>query len=405
MASIRKRGNSYLIVVSMGYDANGKRRKSAQKTVKLPPDLTPKQGERWLQEQAILFESAAKRGDTMPALSALQIRRSPQTQTEKTITFADYTAHWFADIAPYKLAKSTIARNHIDLARVLPYIGHLHLNTLRAEQFRQMYQQLRQDKNKQTGEPISESTVEGIHAAVCTVLSSAMEEDYLAHNPAWRTFRRQVRRPEREVANPETLQQLIGILETQPIKYEVFFKLILASGIRRGECCGLKWSDIHFDERKIHIQRNTVKVNGEAIFTKAPKTTAGDRWVYFSPELGTLLTQYRAFCAARQGVPNLAQMQGRYLFQKEKQNKPMSPDTFTQRFNQILRENGLPQDLNVHSLRHSVASVLIANGTDVATVSSLLGHAQVSTTLDIYAHAFDSNKKAASEQLHKGLGV
>ena len=61
--------------------------------------------------------------------------------------------------------------------------------------------------------------------------------------------------------------------------------------------------------------------------------------------------------------------------------------------------------LNVHSLRHTNASLLIANGTDVATVAGLLGHSQPSTTLDIYTHAFDKNKKAASEVLQKGLEI
>ncbi len=94
-----------------------------------------------------------------------------------------------------------------------------------------------------------------------------------------------------------------------------------------------------------------------------------------------------------------------HLFRKANTDLPMSPNTFTHWFKKMLQENALPTGLNIHSLRHSVASLLIADGTDVATVSSLLGHAQVSTTLDIYAHAFDSNKKAASEQLQRGLGV
>ena len=61
--------------------------------------------------------------------------------------------------------------------------------------------------------------------------------------------------------------------------------------MRRGECCGLKWSDIDFKERTIHVQRNVVKVTGEEIFTKEPKTTAGDRYVYFSPEMESLLKE------------------------------------------------------------------------------------------------------------------
>ena len=81
------------------------------------------------------------------------------------------------------------------------------------------------------------------------------------------------------------------------------------------------------------------------------------------------------------------------------------PGTFTFRFKKILQEGDLPDNLNVHSLRHTNASLLIANGTDVATVAGLLGHSQPSTTLDIYTHAFDKNKQAASRVLQEGLEI
>ena len=90
-----------------------------------------------------------------------------------------------------------------------------------------------------------------------------------------------------------------------------------------------------------------------------------------------------------------------YLF-RQPNGKPMCPSTFTYRFKLILKANNLPLDLNVHSLRHTNASLLIAQGVDVRTVASLLGHAQASTTLDIYAHAFDKNKRKAQEKLGKG---
>ncbi len=342
-----------------------------------------------------MFESGIKKGGV-----------APTPPTEKNITFAAYTAHWLAEVAPHKLAKSTLVRSRIELARVLPHIGRVRLQDLRADHFRTLYAAMRKEQNKRTGAPLAEKTVEGIHAVVCSVLSSAMEEDYLNHNPAWRTYRWQGARTERICADRETLQEVLEILAKGDKKYEVYFKLIIATGIRRGECCGLKWSDIHFAARKIHIQRNTVKVSGEAIFTKAPKTSSGDRWVYISPELAELLGEYRAQCAEQmQFYEGRTLAPDAHLFRKVGTDLPMSPNTFTHWFKKMLQENALPTGLNIHSLRHSVASLLIADGTDVATVSSLLGHAQVSTTLDIYAHAFDSNKKAASEQLQRGLGV
>lgn len=115
--------------------------------------------------------------------------------------------------------------------------------------------------------------------------------------------------------------------------------------------------------------------------------------------MGTLLKEYRRYCESE-----ALHYEGRtitdndFLFRKHDLDEPMTPTTFTWSFKLILKKNDLPYNLNVHSLRHTNASLLIANGTDVATVSSLLGHAQVSTTLDIYTHAFDKNKKSRQRQ-------
>lgn len=109
MASIRKRGNSYLIIVSMGYDCAGNRLKSMQQTVHPPAGMTPKQTEKWLNEQAVLFE--------------LSCKQQPQ-QTASNMTLAEYSKYWFENIAPNKLASSTVAREKSDIDRFLPHIGH-----------------------------------------------------------------------------------------------------------------------------------------------------------------------------------------------------------------------------------------------------------------------------------------
>ena len=202
------------------------------------------------------------------------------------------------------------------------------------------------------------------------------------------------------------MQKLIAALEEESIKYEAYFKLIIATGMRRGECCGLKWSDINYQDRSIHIQRNVVKLTGEEILVKAPKTSAGDRYVYFSAEMESLLKEYRRECAwETESYDRRALTDDDYIFRRHNEALPMTPSSFTWRFKLILKKHGLPENLNVHSLRHTNASLLIAGGTDVATVAGLLGHSQPSTTLDIYTHAFDKNKRAASEVLHKGLEI
>ena len=390
MASIRKRGSSYLIVVSMGYDYNGKRIKPQQKTVHPPEGLTPRQVEKWLNEQAVLFER--------------DCRHTPQPVQQ--LTLAKYIALWLTDIAPCKLAKSPIRRDRQDIERILPALGHYKLTELRPEHFRNFYAELRKVIRPDTKKPLSEYTIEGVHATLCSILSDAVEGGFLSHNPAWRTYHYAGRKCEKKIADEETAQKIIAALEGESIKYETYFKLIIATGMRRGECCGLKWCDIDWEQRSIHICRNAVKVTDEEIFVKAPKTRAGDRYVYFSAEMESLLREYQRECQyITQTYDERKLTADDFLFRRQGTRLPMTPTTFTWRFKCILKKNGLPEQLNVHSLRHTAASLMIAGGADVATVAGILGHSQPSTTLDIYTHAFDKNKKAASAKLQEGLDI
>lgn len=129
MASIRKRGsNSYLIVVSRGYDYEGNRLKSVQKTVKPPKEYTPKQAEKWVKEQAILFER--------------EVQHTPEP-INRSITLAKYIEHWAADVGPKKLADSTYQRDLQDVRRILPALGNYKLTDLRKEVIRDFYEEMR----------------------------------------------------------------------------------------------------------------------------------------------------------------------------------------------------------------------------------------------------------------------
>ena len=214
------------------------------------------------------------------------------------------------------------------------------------------------------------------------------------------------RKLERKVADEETAQQIIAALEQESIKYETYFKLIIATGMRRGECCALQWQDIDWVQRTVHICRNAVKVTGDEIFVKEPKTRSGDRYVYFSAEMESVLREYKKECQYITTTYDGRELaDDDFLFRRQGTRLPMTPTTFTWRFKCILKKHCLPEYLNVHSLRHTAASLMIANGTDVATVAGLLGHSQPSTTLDIYTHAFDKNKKAASQAMQSSLEI
>lgn len=336
MASIRKRGSSsYLIVVSRGYDYEGNRLKSVQKTVKPPKEYTPKQAEKWVKEQAILFER--------------EVQHTPEP-INRSITLAKYIEHWVTDIGPKKLADSTFRRDEQDIRRILPALGNYKLTDLRKEVIRDFYEEMRHSPRLDGRGNLSEKSVEGLHNTLCGILSAAVDEGYLTHNPAWRCYK-------------------------------------------------------NWRKRTIHVQRGVVKLSHQESITKDPKTSSGDRMVYLSKEMCQLLKAWRKECEwDRQQTANETVDEDDYLF-RQPNGKPMNPCTFTYRFKLILKANNLPLNLNVHSLRHTNASLLISQGVDVRTVASLLGHAQASTTLDIYAHAFDKNKRKAQEKLGKAIGL
>ena len=142
MASIRKRGeNSYLIVVSRGYDYEGNRLKSVQKTVHPPVELKPKQREKWLQEQAVLLER--------------EVHHTPEP-VNKSITLAKYIDRWLAEVAPKKLAKTTYSRDQQDVRRILPALGHYKLTDLRKEVIRDFYEEMRKAPKLTDGKPLAE---------------------------------------------------------------------------------------------------------------------------------------------------------------------------------------------------------------------------------------------------------
>ena len=223
---------------------------------------------------------------------------------------------------------------------------------------------------------------------------------------SWRTYRYVGRKTEKKIADAETVGKIISALEDESIKYETYFKLVIATGMRRGECCALQWGDINWERRSIHIRRNAMEVTDGELFTKAPKTVSGDRYVYLSLEMKSLLKEYRQECACETETYDGRELENEdFLFCRKGCRFPMTPSTFTWQFKLTLKKHGQLEYQNVHSLRHTNASLLIANGTDVATVAGLPSHSQPSTTPDIYTLAFDKNKQAASRVLQESLEI
>ena len=299
MASIRKRGNSYLIVVSRGYDYQGNRLKSAQRIFHPPEGLTEKQLEKWLNEQAVLFEREVKQ---------------EETPTDESITLYGYYQIWSKEIAPKKFERSSLLRVTSYIERLMPLIGKVKLKSLKAADLQDLYDILRETKSqKHPDRCLQEQTVRGIHHDLSSMLTDAVKKGYLKSNPAFGAYKPKGMKKEVTIADEAMIQKIFTILEQEPLKYELYFKLLITTGMRRSEAAALQWRDIYFEDCSIHIQRSLVNVKGERWYTKCPKTKAGQRVVYISDKMLYLIK---------------LQMQSMQYFMKKTFNKELVGEDF-----------------------------------------------------------------------------
>lgn len=190
---------------------------------------------------------------------------------------------------------------------------------------------------------------------------------------------------------------MLAALEKEPIKYRVIVHLAFASGMRRGELMALTWEDIDFKNNTLDVSKALQYVPKKGVTEGDPKTEESTRIVTLPQATIDLLKQYRVEqVKQRLKVGDLWRGSDRIFTTWD--GGGMFPDTPTAWFPKFLKRHGLPH-LNFHGLRHLNATFLIAQGVNIKTVSSRLGHAEIKTTLDIYTAALRSADKDAADKL------
>ena len=183
------------------------------------------------------------------------------------------------------------------------------------------------------------------------------------------------------------------------IRYKTAALTLLLTGMRRGELCGLEWSDIDFNEATITIARSVTTVSGFGVVEKEPKTESSKRVIAISDKLISVLTEYKQWYDAYQYDMGDRWQGSGCLFVAE-EGKRLYPGTIDNWVHKICDEAGLPHR-TVHSLRHTNITMQIAAGVPLVTVSGRAGHARTSTTTDIYSHFLKSSDKTAAEKLEQ----
>ena len=448
MATIQKRGDTYRITVSCGYNLNGKQIRRTM-TWTPEPGMTRRQIEKEIDRQAVLFEERCRTGQVL----------------DGNIKFADFAERWFKDYAEKQLRPTTVARYHVLMPRINAAIGHIRLDKLQPHHLMQFYNNLaetgvREDTRYQStvdfkallksrgmtkrefakqanlsvyvldsmtrGNKVSATSAHKIastlklplnkvfrpaegkdtlavstilhhHRLISSMLSTAVKWQLIFSNPCSRVVLPKNKRKEAVYLDEDQAAQLPQALEGESLQHQVIVKMLLYTGMRRGELCGLEWKDIDFERAVISVRRSSLYLSGKGVFEDETKNETSERCMKVSDDVIAMLRIWRAE-QAKERLRLGDQWQDNDRLFTAWNGAPIRPDVITAWFHKFVTKNGLPP-IHVHSLRHTNATLLIAAGTNLTTVAARLGHANTTTTSKIYAHAIKSADQAAAEAL------
>ena len=389
--SIEKRGkNSYRLTVSEGFDLNGNpmiHRKTVHGTKK---DA---------QVELAKFVTEVQNGLVVDG---------------KSLRFSEFTEIWKRDYGSKELAPSTYKRYCRMLeTRLLPYFGHFYINKIRPTDIMKFYDLLEKDtqlvrkkgnNGSKTRKPLSGKTILEHHRLLRAMLHKAVYWQLIVSNPAERVQAPKARKPKRKSYDDEQTKILLENLEllsSEDTKYKVAIILTVFTGVRLGELMGLEWQDIDFKNGIISINRSSQYLSDMGVFTKVPKTESSIREIAIPEFIISLLEEYKLWYEEQKSVYGELWTNSDRLF-VQADGKPMHPSTISKWFVKYVAQIGLPV-INFHGLRHTNASLLVAQNIDIAIISARLGHAQISTTLDFYVHPLLSHNRKAGYALENLL--
>jgi len=328
----------------------------------------------------------------------------------KALKFSEFTEIWKRDYGSKELAPSTYKRYVRMLeTRILPYFGHFYINKIKPTDIMLFYDQLGRDtqlirkkgnNGAKTIKPLSSKTILEHHRLLRAMLHRAVYWQMIVSNPAERVQPPKTMKPKRKYYDDDQskilLSNLMQLGENQ-IKYKVAIILTIFTGFRLGELMGLEWDDINFNDGIVSVNRSSQYLSDKGVFTKTPKTESSIRDVAIPEFIISLLEEYKLWYEEQKSLYGELWTNSNRLF-VQADGKPMHPSTISKWFVKYVGQIGLPV-INFHGLRHTNATLLIAQNIDVAVVAARLGHAQITTTYNFYVHPIISHNKKAGYAL------
>ena len=456
MAAIRKRGNTYTITCSLGYDERGKQIRKF--TTYTPPDgVTEGKAKKLAQEYAILWE------DKIRGYVSLDENR----------TFRELAEWYYENVAPTILKESTLIHNQnvID-TYVLPAIGREKLKNITPQMLDSLFTRLQKSgrakerfrlrdlsvipkhkkariaretgvarntitrasfgKNieREVGELIADwlglkfddifvsglerhelaaGTIRRVRRCTSAIFSSAVKKEIIRRNPVAHTEFIKREHTAESFLDEQQSEMLLRTLEAQPdFQFRLMITTLLFTGMHVGELCGLNWKNIDLDNGVIYIEDTLAYIMGNKkkgkppYVLQPPKTASSKRYVKIPSSLLEMFKAHKREQDERREYFGSAWIPRNTVFCRD--NGDFCGTQYVNgKFKTLAIRIGLPNDIHIHSLRHTTASILINAGVNAKAVADQLGHSRTTTTEDLYAHIFASSKVKTMQVLEMAL--
>lgn len=319
------------------------------------------------------------------------VEGAPVTDARSPV--ADYLNHWIGTSLAAAEVKATTRENYTTITRrhLIPALGQHRLDKLAPSHIDALL------VNKRAA-GLSDSTVRLIYTVLRRALDAAVRDGLVRRNVATAVQRPRVAHREAAVLSPADAQAILSAARED--RLYALYAVAMASGLRRGEALALRWSDVDLDARCLRVTRILSRVGRALTFTE-PKSTRSRRTVPLPEPLVVELRAHRVRQAAeRLTAGSLWKDQG--LVFPSRVGTPLDPRNALRAFVAVAESAGL-HGVGLHTLRHTAASLMIAQGVHLRVIMETLGHSGISITADTYAHVMPQQQREAADAVGKAL--
>ena len=368
----RLRGKKYQIRISCGRDWRGKQ---IMKTMMWEPEpgMTDRQITKELERQVVLFEE--------------KIRQGRVANSDQNPRFQEFGEQWFEEYAAINLRNTSYERMMSVSSRVYERFGNKRLDSISSRDIQRFLNDLMLNgKNKRTGKPLARKSVIHHLNLISDIFNYAVQMEVLNHNPCVNIKVPKGTKKEKQIYTLEEVERILTYLDQEPLIFRAFFTLELNTGLRRGEMLGLEWKDVDWDNGIISVRRTSNYTPSKGLYTDTTKTPKSQRSLKLPDLVMDLLRELKAQQEHDRDEIGTKWVETDRVFTKWN-GEPMFVSQPYGWFKRFCKRHDM-RFCDIHSMRHFFASILINEGVDAATVSALLGHADITTTMSLYCHAF-----------------